>query len=271
MTTPNTPQKSTNAPSEVEITFVVEGHVAEAARRRAEEVVRDLTGKAPRPVIFARVKLTEEDSRPPNEQHIAQATIDVSGALLRAQVAASGMIEAVNLVGKRLERRLRDLAERREDTNTRTPATEPGTWRSGDLPSSRPDFFPRPPSDREIVRRKTWSGEQVSITDALFDLYALDHRFYLFTDGSDGVDSVVYEDDGGVRLRRLTGDVPPELEGFDIEVVEAPAPEMTDEEAADRLDSSQEPFVFYKDSATGRGAVLYRRYDGHYGVIEPRG
>lgn len=98
-----------------------------------------------------------------------------------------------------------------------------------------------------------------------------DRSFYLFTDGSDGVDSVVYEDDGGVRLRRLTGDVPPELEGFDIEVVEAPSPEMTDEEAADRLDSSQEPFVFYKGSATGRGSVLYRRYDGHCGVIEPRG
>ena len=95
-----------------------------------------------------------------------------------------------------------------------------------------------------------------------------DRSFYLFTDG---VDSVVYEDDGGVRLRRLTGDVPPELEGFDIEVVEAPSPEMTDEEAADRLDSSQEPFVFYKGSATGRDAVLYRRYDGHHGVIEPRG
>jgi hypothetical protein len=33
--------------------------------------------------------------------------------------------------------------------------------------------------------------------DALFDLYALDHRFYPFTDGSNGVDSVVYEDDAG--------------------------------------------------------------------------
>ncbi len=45
---------------------------------------------------------------------------------------------------------------------------------------------------------------------------------------------------------------------------------MTDEQAADRLDSSNEPFVFYKDTETGRGAFLYRRYDGLYGLVEPR-
>ncbi len=265
MTTQNDPTTD-----ELEIVFVIEGNVSSAARTRAEEVVRHLAAKAPRPVIFARVKLTQEDSRPPTGEHIAQATIDVSGAVLRAQVAASGMIEAINLIGSRLERRLRDLTERRSDANTRTPAAEPGTWRSGDLPSSRPDFYPRPPGEREIVRRKTWSGDRISITDALFDLYALDHRFFLFTDVADDVDSVVYEDDGGVRLQRLTGDAPPEAELYDIDVVEAPAPEMTDEQAADRLDSSNERFVFYKDGATGRGAVLYRRYDGHYGLVEPQ-
>jgi ribosome-associated translation inhibitor RaiA len=267
VTTQNDP---TTDSDDLEIVFVVAGNVADAARRRAEEVVRDLASKAPRPVIFARVKLTEDESRPPTEQHMAQATIDISGTLLRAHVAESGMIEAINLVGKRLDRRLRDLAERREDANTRPPATEPGTWRSGDLPSTRPDFFPRPPGEREILRRKTWSGERVSITDALFDLYALDHRFYLFTDASDEVDSVVYENDEGVGLRRLTGDAPSEMDGMDIDVIEAPAPEMTDIEASNRLDSSNEPFVFYQDKDTGRGAVLYRRYDGHYGLVEPR-
>lgn len=265
-----TKPKDPTTPADLEIALAVEGNVADAARSRAEEVLRDLAAKAPRPVIFARVKLTEEGSRPPTERHIAQATIDVSGALLRAQVAAASMIEAVNLVGRRLERRLRDLTERRDDANTRTPAAQPGTWRSGDLPSARPEFYPRSPGNREIVRRKTWSGDRVSITDALFDLYALDHRFYLFTDAYDEVDAVVYEEAGGVKLRRLTGDVPPETDRYGVDVVAAPAPELSDEQAADRLDSSNEPFVFYKDGTTGRGAVLYRRYDGHYGLVEPQ-
>ena len=28
-------------------------------------------------------------------------------------------------------------------------------------------------------------------------------------------------------------------------------------------------FLFFENAATGRGSVLYRRYDGHYGLIEP--
>ena len=28
-------------------------------------------------------------------------------------------------------------------------------------------------------------------------------------------------------------------------------------------------FLFFENAATGRGNVVYRRYDGHYGLIEP--
>jgi len=28
-------------------------------------------------------------------------------------------------------------------------------------------------------------------------------------------------------------------------------------------------FPFFENAATGRGSVVYRRYDGHYGLIEP--
>ena len=30
---------------------------------------------------------------------------------------------------------------------------------------------------------------------------------------------------------------------------------------------AKEPFVFFLDEATGRGRVVYRRYDGHYGLV----
>jgi hypothetical protein len=29
------------------------------------------------------------------------------------------------------------------------------------------------------------------------------------------------------------------------------------------------PFLFFVDAERGRGAVLYHRYDGHYGLIAP--
>ena len=275
MTIPNaqpTPPDEQAEVEDLEITFVTEGHVPDEARERAEQVMRDLADKAPRPVIFARVKLFHVPSRPLEERFIAQGTIDVSGTLLRAQVAESSMMLAVNTMGNRLERRLRDLVERRQTANVRPPKTEDGEWRSGDLPSSRPDYYDRPREEREIVRRKTWAGDRISVAEAIFDLHALDHRFFLFTDEIDGVDSIVHEVDDGVRLRRLTGDEPPrdDRKEIPIEVIESPAPELTTDEAVDRLDSSNEPFVFYCNAESGRGTVLYRRYDGHYGLIEPR-
>ena len=39
--------------------------------------------------------------------------------------------------------------------------------------------------------------------------------------------------------------------------------------ARDRLDAGNEPFVFFDDDQTRRGHVLYRRHDGHYGLIVP--
>jgi hypothetical protein len=42
---------------------------------------------------------------------------------------------------------------------------------------------------------------------------------------------------------------------------------MTLEDAVELLDLSDDRFVFSRDAASGRGQVLYRRYDGHYGLI----
>ena len=47
------------------------------------------------------------------------------------------------------------------------------------------------------------------------------------------------------------------------------APVLRLDEAEERLDVGHEPFVFFVDAASGRGHVLYRRYDGHYGLIVP--
>jgi len=44
---------------------------------------------------------------------------------------------------------------------------------------------------------------------------------------------------------------------------------MTEDQAVTHLDLGGDPFVFYVDAGTGRGRVLYRRYDGNYGLISP--
>ena len=261
-----------NARVPIEVTMVLGDGVTDEERDRAVLVVRDLAAKASRPVIFARVKLLKDDRRTPDERAIAQGTLDMSGAVVRAQVAAPGIPEAVDLLALRLERRMRRISERRADADQRPVATPEGQWRSGDRPTSRPGYFNRPEVDRRIVRRKTFAPAASSIEDALYDLEILDHRFFLFTDAEDGMDAVVYETDQGPTLRRLDGSTPKGADRMESLSVDAtPAPELADAEAQRRLDISGAPFIFFRSADSGRGAAMYRRYDGHYGVVEPAG
>lgn len=44
---------------------------------------------------------------------------------------------------------------------------------------------------------------------------------------------------------------------------------LTPAEAADRLDAGWLPFLFFTNVSTGRGNLLYRRYDGQLGLVSP--
>ncbi|MFD1051301.1 sigma 54 modulation/S30EA ribosomal C-terminal domain-containing protein, partial [Kibdelosporangium lantanae] len=48
-----------------------------------------------------------------------------------------------------------------------------------------------------------------------------------------------------------------------------PVPRLTTDQAVERLNATELPHRFFQDEATRRGAVLYRRYDGDYGLITP--
>lgn len=258
-------------PEEVPFVFLDEGPVPESVRDDSASIMARLAGKAPRPVLFTRVKVRVDPDRDPDEEAVVQGTMDISGSIIRAQVAAPTPRDALNVLHDRLNRRLRRLAERRQTAQKRPPQTPEGEWRRGDLPAARPGFFPRPVEDREIVRRKTFAPrEEISVDEALFDLEVLDHRFFLFTDAADGEVSVVYEEDGRVRLQKVSGELPSTDDlSFGVEPNPTPPPELEVAEAREHLDTSNAPFVFFRDAATGEGCVMYRRYDGHYGLVAP--
>lgn len=227
---------------------------------------------APRPIIFSKVKVHHDDDREPDQRSVVEATIDISGVVLRAQAAGATPVEALRVVGSRMERRVHRLAERRQRAEKRPPSTPRG-WRSGDLAAERPEFYDRPPEERLVVRRKTYSPtEQISVNEALFDLDVLDYRFFLFTDEADGKASIVYEDDSGVTVRKIDGAHPDESTVRpDLRVEETPAPTISVTEAITLLNLSDVPFVYFHDAARREPSVLYRRYDGHYGLIVPAG
>ncbi|NUU21525.1 MAG: sigma 54 modulation/S30EA ribosomal C-terminal domain-containing protein, partial [Streptomycetaceae bacterium] len=138
-------------------------------------------------------------------------------------------------------------------------------------PTNRPVPFPRPPHEREIVRHKSFALARETPDEAAFEMDAMDYDFHLFTDLGTGQDSVIYRA-GPTGLRLAQVQPRPDLIGplaVRLTVSPTPAPRLRPSFARRRLDASCDPFVFFTHAVTGRGNVLYRRYDGHYGLITP--
>ncbi|MER7506609.1 sigma 54 modulation/S30EA ribosomal C-terminal domain-containing protein [Nonomuraea pusilla] len=250
----------------------VRGGIRPADVRHAKETVAALTRLAHEPVLRATVKLVA--SPHPGERRTAQAVLDVRGRLIHAQATAESTRKAVHLLNDRLRARLLKTTRDWENLRGRELRDgEPG--RRHPAPPEEP--LPHRPrrEDPMIVRRKTYALERAIPDEAVFDMEQSDYDFHLFTEAATGQDSVVYRAGprsrgDGYRMAQL--DPRPGLLGpvrAALTVSPVPAPVLTEQEAVERLEFTGRPFVFYADAATGRGCVLYHRYDGHYGLITP--
>jgi ribosome-associated translation inhibitor RaiA len=237
----------------------------------ARAKVLALVGEMREPVLYARVKLTAMANPAMEQPAIAQANLDVNGRPARAHVTAESMHKAIDLLQDRLTARLARLDEHWEARRGRMPAAEPHEWRHGNEPTHRRDYYPRPVEERRIVRHKSFALSRETPDEAAFDMEAMDYDFQLFTDAGSGEDSVLYRTaPDNYRLAQLHPR--PDLLGpvaVPLTVSEIPAPRLSTAEAENRLDITGFPFVFFADEATGRGNILYHRYDGHYGLITP--
>jgi len=255
--------------SDAGIEVVTRGTVPDGAERYAVEKIGALIGQIADPVLLARVKLTQAADPARERPATAQATVDINGEVVRAHVASHVMPEAIDLLHDRLRDRLEHRAEHRRELRRSSGIAEPGDWRHGDLPTIRPTYFDRPEEERQLVRHKTFAIDELTFDEAAFDMELLDYDFYLFRDLSSGEDSVLERGtDGGYRVTRLhpsANDNAPTAVA--VEVAEETPAEATVEEAVLRLTDSGEPFVFFRNTSTQRGNVVYRRYDGHYGLI----
>ncbi|MFE0577437.1 sigma 54 modulation/S30EA ribosomal C-terminal domain-containing protein [Streptomyces sp. NPDC058866] len=247
------------------------GQVPDGADVYAEEKVLAVIGHVREPVLAARVKLTQAANTSVIRPATAQAVVDVNGRPVRAHVTASTMFEAVDLLQKRLAARL--ARPRRAVVGAGLHGSDLHTragWAGPDH-GPRPHRHHLPAEERRIVRHKSFSLDRQTPEDAVIDLEAMDHDFWLFTDLASGRDSVVYRD--ALTGRHRMASLAPlgqerEVDGL-LGVSTVPVPTSSVAEAVSRLHLTGLPFVFFKDTATGRGVVLYHRYDGHYGLITP--
>ncbi len=258
---------------------VTHGDVPEVAKQYAADKVAQLARFTRRPIVYALLRLSLESNRAIERPAVAEATLDLGGQIVRDHVAARDPMAAIDLLDDRLRRRLERQARRRNNAHHQRSSNGNGTgWRHGDPPTQRPEFFDRPIEEREVVRHKTFALEPMTCDEAAFDLDMLGHDFYLFTESESGREAVIFHtDDGRLGLLRWASAQPStngstgtaDNTAVDVTVLRQDPPELTLSEAEERLDNGHERFVFFLNPETGRGNVIYRRYDGHYGLITP--
>lgn len=255
----------------VAIVVATAGDVGEADRTYACAKVRAVIAGVDEPVLFARLRLSHEQHASVTRPAVAQALLDVNGDAVRAYVASHTLREAADLLEERLRDKLQHRAQRRLALRRRPQAGGPGEWRHADRPADRPEHFPRPPDERQLVRHKTFAVGALAPDEAVLDMDQLDFDFHLFSDLSSGVDCLVARrPDGSVLLSSVEpAAVQPGPSVSHLEVSDLPAPVLTVDDALERLNAGGEPFVFFANASTGRGNVVYLRYDGHYGLIAP--
>jgi len=250
----------------------VRGKVSAEAVEYARSRIRAVAARVGEPVLQVRAKLTMTAGPGVARPAIAQAGLDVNGRVVRAHVAAETMREAVDFLHDRLRLRLARTARNWEARRGGLPSSGEHEWRhAGRQPVHRPDYYARPPGEREIVRHKSFALAVETADEAAYEMDVMDYDFHLFTDAATGLDSVIYRGGlTGYRLSRVadrTGTAGPSA--VELTISRHVAPRLTVAGAVQRLELTGWQFVFFRDAASGRGCVLYHRYDGHYGLITP--
>lgn len=260
---------STSAPY---VHLQTQGSVPDAEIDYARQKVSAALRHAHEPVLFVRAKLAVLRDPAVSRPAVAQVNINLNGRPVRAQAARETLREAIDDIHDRLSEQLQREARDWQAIRGSRPLVHGHEWRHTSVRTERPRHFPLPPEQRQIVRHKTFGLRRMTIDDAAFDMRLLGYQFHLFTEDGTCSDSVLYlvDDDPRYRLSQLDPQPDMVTPGADwVSVSTQRPPLLRVEEAVERLNLSGWPFVFFQDAATGRGCVLYHRYDGHYGLITP--
>ena len=182
------------------------------------------------------------------------------------------MHEAVDLLEGRLRHRLEQLASRRRTLHRSAGVAGPDQWRHGDLPTRRSAQLPRLLAEQQVVRRTTFARQLLTVEEAAGELALLGHDFHLFTEAGTRRDAVLWRRPEGAFGLSVAGSEVPDLTSCTVPVELQPPPAaQSQRQAIELLDLTDAPFVFFTDPASGRGAVVYRRSDRRYGLLEPAG
>lgn len=139
-----------------------------------------------------RVDLSESNARDVNRRMVAQITINVPKAILRAEERASDIFAAIDMVMDKMYRRVERYKGRRKTGYRGLGLTEESEDESEQVETVE-DLGESP----HIVRIKEFEVSSITPDDAIEQMELLGHHFFLFLDAKDGRLSVIYRREDG--------------------------------------------------------------------------
>lgn len=236
---------------------------------RARRVIGDTLSTVDHEVDHLRVRLSRfgGHERVPSTT-VMQVNVTVNARMVRVQAVAPTCAEAIDQAGGRLLHRLHRLDRHLAAERTGDVGFTAGEWRSP-FPHNPGGVAGPAGSPRRIVRMKEFHLAVQSPDSAAFAMDLRDYPFHLFVDDSAGVDALVYRGGPtGYGLYRSTAGAAPDAGTVPLTIRRWPAAPMPLAGAVELLNAATDRrFLFFTDTRSKRGRVLYRRFDGQFGLL----
>lgn len=215
-----------------------------------------------------RVKMAEYRDSDGESLAVVQVNLELHGRLVRTQAAADALPAAVDRAAIALVPRI-DRLRRRLLLGAMGPpsfADEPWDRRGA---RAMPRTIKTEGRSRQVKRHKAYPLAVQDLGAAAFTMDLRDYDFHLFVDDVSSQNAVLLRaGEAGYRLLverpellgRCAGDVPLQGPASSLRRLTLP-------EAVRALNTSHAAFLAFTGVGSGRGTVLYRRFDGNLGLV----
>jgi putative sigma-54 modulation protein len=152
--------------------------IVDYVHRRFEKLSRHLSN-----IQESKIEIMREMTKSPKDRYAVQVTLNSRGTLLRGEVRAADLFEAIDNASKVMDRQIERYKGRLSDKNKAPHTSQP--------PQQTVVPTPLPPAGK-VVKSKRFEVKPMTANEALEQMELLGHDFFLFFDENRGQINLIY-------------------------------------------------------------------------------